>query len=82
MELLLEDEEADELRLLLGQALADLSYEIAGTDSWEYRRQLRQPRERLEQIERQLAGDGRTAGQQPSPGPPPQEPTQAPARGG
>jgi hypothetical protein len=81
MELLLEHEEAEELCLLLGQALADLSYEIADTDSWEFRRQLRHRRERLERIERQLAGEGGNASPQPRPGPPPQVPTRAPARG-
>jgi hypothetical protein len=81
MELLLELEEAEELRMLLGQALADLSYEIADTDSWEYRRQLRERRERLERIERRLAGQGCNASRLPLRGLPPHGQTTAPAHG-
>jgi hypothetical protein len=55
MQLLLRNDEAVELHDLLRGALADLSHEIADTDSWEYRKVLRQRRDRLEAVRRQLS---------------------------
>ena len=55
MQLFLRNDEAVELHDLLRGALADLSHEIADTDSWEYRKLLRQRRYRLEAVRRQLS---------------------------
>jgi hypothetical protein len=55
MQLLLRNDEAVELHDLLRGALADLSHEIADTDSWEYRKLLRQRRDRLEAVRRRLS---------------------------
>ncbi len=45
---------AEELRSTLDQVLSDMSSEIADTDNPSYRRQLRDRRERLLQIQSQL----------------------------
>ena len=55
MKLSLTGEQADELRYLLEAAVADLSHEIADTDSWEYRKRLRRRRQCLEAIRHQMA---------------------------
>jgi hypothetical protein len=54
MQLFLDGDQVDELRDLLQGAVADLSHEIADTDNWEYRKRLRQRRDRLEAVRRQL----------------------------
>jgi hypothetical protein len=54
MELNLSDEEVDELRVLLDQAIRDLSPEIAGTDNPAYRSGLRGRRELLREIRGRL----------------------------
>jgi hypothetical protein len=56
MELNLTEEEADELRVLLDQAIRDLSPEIAGTDNPTYRSGLRERRERLRHVRGRLGG--------------------------
>ena len=50
----LDNEEATELHRLLSAALGDLSTEIAGTENPAYVRNLRQRRDHLERIEREL----------------------------
>jgi hypothetical protein len=55
MELSLTVDEADALRLLLDEALGDLSFEIADTENPDYRARLRDRRKRLASI-RQLIG--------------------------
>jgi hypothetical protein len=58
MEIRLDDSQVTELRQLLSGALSELSSEIANTDNAEYRRTLRERREHLERLRRQLeAGD-------------------------
>jgi hypothetical protein len=54
VELVLTDGQAQELNLLLTQALGDLSSEIAATDNPDFRRHLRQRREELLRIGLQL----------------------------
>jgi hypothetical protein len=54
MQLFLDGDQVGELRDLLQGAVADLSHEIADTDNWEYRKRLRQRRDRLEAVRRQL----------------------------
>jgi hypothetical protein len=55
MELSLTVDEVEALRLLLDEALGDLSFEIADTENPGYRAQLRRHRQRLTSI-RQLIG--------------------------
>lgn len=57
MELHLNDEQARELHRLLTEALGDLSSEIADTDNPAFQRTLRDRREQLESIQRQLKSD-------------------------
>ena len=57
MQIYLSDVQVNELRGLLGDALADLSYEIANTDNWEFRKQVRARRARLEEVSLQLQSD-------------------------
>jgi hypothetical protein len=45
---------AEELRSTLDQVLSDMSSEIADTDNANYRRQLRDRRDRLREIQSQL----------------------------
>lgn len=54
VELILTDGQAQELHLLLIQALGDLSSDIAATDSPDFRRHLRERREELVKIGLQL----------------------------
>ena len=54
MDLHLSVKEEAELGLLLDSALSDFSYEIADTYSWDYRKRLRDRRECLMAIRRQL----------------------------
>jgi hypothetical protein len=54
MQIHLSDAQVNELRGLLDGALADLSYEIANTDNWEFRKDLRARRARLEEVSLQL----------------------------
>jgi len=50
VEIEISDEDAQLLRDVLGRVISDLSPEIADTDNPEYRRQLRDRRERLRAI--------------------------------
>jgi hypothetical protein len=54
MRLELDDTEAEELRMLLTGALADLSHEIADTDNASYRKNLRARRDALESVRSRL----------------------------
>ncbi|MFP3900356.1 MAG: hypothetical protein ACLFXM_05850 [Acidimicrobiia bacterium] len=56
MDLALTDEDAELLREILDTVLGDLSYEISNTDNASYRSQLRDRRERIEAIRRQVGG--------------------------
>lgn len=56
MDLALTDEDAELLREILDTVLRDLSYEISNTDNASYRSQLRDRRERIEGIHRQVSG--------------------------
>lgn len=56
MDLALTDEDAELLREILDTVLRDLSYEISNTDNASYRSQLRDRRERIEAIRRQVGG--------------------------
>ncbi|MDQ6615758.1 MAG: hypothetical protein M3083_13725 [Actinomycetota bacterium] len=50
----LDDEQHEALSKLVSDSVADLSYEIAATDNWEYREMLRGRRDRLTEISVQL----------------------------
>ncbi len=54
MDLRLSDEQAGALRELLDDAVRNLSFEIAATDNWHYKAELRANRENLRGILRQL----------------------------
>lgn len=58
MQLVLEENEAAELRRLLSGALSELSSEIADTDNAQYTRELRARRELLRAIEEKLQAGG------------------------
>jgi hypothetical protein len=59
MQLVLEENEAAELRHLLSGALSELSSEIANTDNAQYTRELRARRDLLRAVEEKLqAGAG------------------------
>ncbi len=65
MNLVLSSDQVDELRILMDGALGDLSHEIADTDNWENRKQLRARRERLRALrgrDRPPAGAGEAPG--------------------
>ena len=55
MELLLDDDHANELKVVLDEALRDLTSEIADTDNAAYRVILRRRRQRIEDIRARLA---------------------------
>jgi hypothetical protein len=55
MELQLDTSQASELHTLLSEALRELSSEIADTDNPAFQRQLRERRDHLQKIQRQLA---------------------------
>ena len=66
VDLALTAQEGEELRLVLESDLADLSMEIADTDSYDFREALKEKRARLREVLRRLsatlsvaAGDGR-----------------------
>jgi hypothetical protein len=54
MELHLTDEEASELALVLDRAVTELSDEIAGTDGFRYRSELREERELVTRLRDRL----------------------------
>lgn len=54
MELALDDQAAAELKLVLDEALHDLTSEIADTDNARYRADLRRRRQRIEDIRARL----------------------------
>lgn len=56
MELVLDDQGVAELRLVLDEALHDLTSEIADTDNASYRTTLRRRRQRIEDIRAELEG--------------------------
>lgn len=58
MQLVLEDDEANELRRLLEGALSELSSEIADTDNPQYSRDLQARRDLLRAVEEKLAPAG------------------------
>jgi hypothetical protein len=54
MDVHLTDEQAGALRELLDEAVRNLSYEIAATDNWHYKDQLRTNRQMLRDVLAQL----------------------------
>lgn len=54
MQISLDDEEADELRAVIDDALRDLSHEIADTDNASFREGLRERRARLLRVKTEL----------------------------
>ena len=58
MQLVLEDDEANELRRLLEGALSELTSEIADTDNPQYSRDLQARRDLLRAVEEKLAPAG------------------------
>jgi hypothetical protein len=56
MQLDLTDEAADDMRHVLDSAISDLSPEIADTDNFEYREELKAKRARLQALRAQLDG--------------------------
>lgn len=58
MQIELTDEQSSQLRLLLHDALGDLSAEIAGTDNSHFREGLRSRKVALEAVSKQLGDSG------------------------
>jgi hypothetical protein len=58
MQIELTDEQSSQLRLLLHDALGDLSSEIAGTDNSHFREGLRSRKAALEAVSKQLGDSG------------------------